>query len=264
MPPLTKYVFTQNDPFLPGMLDKYLREFADSTAGINIQSVAIGKRTAVETVAELYRLYGFAYFQWKFRKVLWREVQARIVNDLLGRTRRCHSVRAVARKYGVPVTEAADVNDGAFLSTLREKGVDLILSVSSTQYYGKKLREQTPRGIINCHGGLLPKYRGLMPGFWTLINGEREGGVSLHFVDRAIDNGPILVQRRYRIHPHDTLEEISERSKELAAEVIIEGVRLLEAGDPPLLPNPAEEATTFSMPTRADMRRFRAAGRRLY
>ena len=55
---------------------------------------------------------------------------------------------------------------------LREKGVEFIVSISGTQMYRKKLREQTKYGIVNCHGALLPKYRGLMPSFWTLANGE--------------------------------------------------------------------------------------------
>lgn len=265
MPSLTKYVFIQNDPFLlPKVLDKYLREFADTTAGINIQSVAQGRRTVLQTALDLHRLYGFMYFQWKLRRYCWRKLQAKIVNDLLGSTRRCYSVRAVARKYNVPVTEAVNVNSDEFLAHLREKNVEFIMSISGTQFYGKKLRDQTCAGIVNCHGALLPKYRGLMPSFWTLANGEREGGVSVHFVDAKIDNGPIIVQKRYRIHPHDSLEAVMERSKDLAAEAIIECVRLVEAGDPPLIPNPEAEATDFSMPTREDMQRLRATGHRLY
>ena len=62
---MKKYVFIQNEPFyLPKVLDKYLREFADSTAGINIQSVAQGKRSVIGTAMDLYKLYGFGYFQW--------------------------------------------------------------------------------------------------------------------------------------------------------------------------------------------------------
>src|SRR5690606_26887068 len=103
---LTKYVFIQNDPFyLPKVLDKFLREFADSTVGVNIQSVAQGKRTVFQTALDLYRMYGFRYFQYKLRGYLWRKVMGKIENDLLGSTRRCWSVRAVARKYGVEVTE---------------------------------------------------------------------------------------------------------------------------------------------------------------
>lgn len=265
MPTLTKYVFIQNDPFyLPKVLDKYLREFADSTAGVNIQSVAQGKRTVLQTAMDLYRLYGFNYFQKKLRGYVVQKARAKVVNDLLGSTRRCHSVRAVAKKYGVPVTEAVNVNSDEFRRHLRDLGVEFIVSISGTQFYGRKLREQTSRGIVNCHGALLPKYRGLMPSFWTLANGETQGGVTVHFVDEKLDNGPIIVQRKYRIHPHDTLEDIMARSKDLAAETIIEAVRLVEAGDPPLLDNPEAEATHFSMPTKEDVQRFKAAGHRFW
>lgn len=260
---MIKYVFIQNEPFLlPKVLDKYLREFSDTTAGINVQSVAQGKRTVFQTAMDLYKLYGFGYFQWKVRKYILKKVLAKVQNDWMGSTRNCHSVAAVARKYGVEVTESVDVNSEEFLSHLREKGVSFIVSISGTQLYRKKLRQQTEHGIVNCHGALLPKYRGLMPSFWTLANGESEGGTSVHFVDAKLDNGPIVVQKKYRIHPHDTLEEVMARSKDLAAEAIIECVRLVEAGDPPLMPNPESEMTHFSMPTKEDVRRFREKGHR--
>jgi methionyl-tRNA formyltransferase len=250
--------------FLPKVLDKYLREFADTTAGVNIQSVSQGKRTVFQTARELYRMYGFRYFFWKLRKYLWQKTKGRIVNDWLGSHRHCYTVRAVAEKYGVPVTESTDVNSEEFLAHLREEQVDLIVSISGTQLYKKKLRDQTRHGIVNCHGALLPRYRGLMPSFWTLCKNETEGGVSVHFVDAKLDNGPIVVQKRYRIHPHDTLEDVMTRSKDLAAEAIIECVRLIEAGDPPLLENNSAEATSFSMPTRDDVKQFLASGRRFY
>lgn len=260
---LTKYIFIQNDPFyLPMVLDKVLRQFADSTVGVNIQSVAQGKRSVFRTAWDLYRLYGFRYFQWKLRGYLTRKIKAKVYNEWLGATRHCHSVRAVARKYGVPVTQAVDVNSEDFLRRLREQNVELIVSISGTQFYGKKLRGQTSRGIINCHGALLPKYRGLMPSFWTLANQETEGGVSVHFVDDKIDSGPIVTQKHYRIHPFDTLESVMARSKDLAAEAIIEAVSRIEEGDPPLLENDSSQATTFSMPTAEDARRFLATGHR--
>lgn len=262
---LTKYVFIQNDPFyLPKVLDKYLREFADSTAGINVQSVAQGKRTVFQTAMDLLKMYGPWYFQWKLRGYIWRKFMAKLWNGALGRTSPCYSVAAVARKYGVTLDHCDDVNSEAFLSMLRERGVELIVSISGTQLYRKQLREQTRYGIVNCHGALLPKYRGLMPSFWTLSNGETVGGSSVHYVDRKLDNGPIVVQRTYRIHKHDTLEDVMARSKDLAAEAIIECVRKIEAGNPQLLDNPEEEQTHFSMATKADVKRFRASGHRFF
>jgi methionyl-tRNA formyltransferase len=260
---LRKYVFIQDDPFyLPKVLDKYLREFCDSTVGINVQSVSQGKRSLVETALQLLRIYGPGYFTWKFRHLLGMKLKKRLFNDWLRSRRVCYSVAAVADKYGVPRHETDDVNSESFRKLLRERGVQLIVSISGTQFYGRKLRDQTPLGIINCHGGLLPRYRGLMPSFWTLANGERVGGVTVHFVDNRLDNGPIVVQRQYRIHTHDTLEEIMARSKDLAAEAIIDAVRAIESGDYELKENREEQATHYSFPTRDDVQRFYRHGHR--
>ncbi|HYF15603.1 MAG TPA: formyltransferase family protein [Phycisphaerales bacterium] len=262
---LRKYVFIQDETgYLPKVLDKYLREFADSTAGINIQGNQQGKRTTLETAKELLRVYGPAYFGYKATQMVWNKALGKVVNGLLGSTKRCYTVESVARKYGVPVHRTPDVNSEEFRSLLRSLGVEFIVSISGTQLYKKDLRMQTPFGIVNCHGALLPKYRGLMPSFWTLANGERWGGSSVHFVDRKLDNGPIVVQERYRIHPHDTLEDVMARSKDIAAEAIIRCVRLVEAGDPPLMPNPEAEQSHFAMPTRADVERFRKNGHRFW
>ncbi len=263
-----KYVFIQDDPFyLTKVLDKYLREYADSTAGINIQPNTQGKRTVTQTAMDLYKVYGFRYFQWKLRNYIWNKVKARVINGLLGSTKRCHTVGAVAKKYGVTIDRDSDVNSEAFRQKLRDRGVQFIVSISGTQMYRKQLREQTPLGIVNCHGALLPKYRGLMPSFWTLANGEKEGGVSVHYVDAKLDNGPIIVQKRFRLHPHDTLEDVMARGKDLAAECIIECCRIVEdchaRGVPvPVMPNPESELSHFSMPTAEDVRRFKQHGHR--
>jgi methionyl-tRNA formyltransferase len=262
---LTKYVFIQDDPFyLTKVLDKYLRDFADSTAGICVQPPQQGKRTVVQTALDLMKMYGLWYFQWKFRRFAWAKVKGKVLNGMLGSTRSCYTIDAVARKYGVPVHRVPDVNAEDYRKLLRDLNVEFIVSISGTQLYRKALRQQTHYGIVNCHGALLPKYRGLMPSFWTLANGEKEGGVSVHIVDAKLDNGPIVVQKKYRIHPHDTLEDVMARGKDLAAEAIIESVRLVEAGHPPLMPNPESELTHFSMPTAEDVRRFKTHGHRFY
>lgn len=261
--PLTKYVFIQNEPFfLPKVLDKYLREHAGSTVGINVQSVAQGKRTVVETAMDLLKMYGPMYFQWKFRRFIIKKLQAKLVNDMMGLTRVCHSVSAVAKKYGVRVDGATDVNSEQFRGMLKDQGVEFIVSISGTQLYKKALRAQTPFGIVNCHGALLPKYRGLMPSFWTLANHETRGGVSVHYVDRKLDNGPIVVQKDYGIWAHDSLEDVMARSKDLAAEAILECVRKIEYGPLTLAANPQAEQSHFSMPTKEDVQRFKAGGHR--
>jgi methionyl-tRNA formyltransferase len=253
---LKKYVFIQDETkYLPKVLDRYLSEFASSTAGVNIQGNNQGKRSLAETAKELYKVYGPMYFQYKLRQMVGNKIKAKIFGGQ-------NTVEAVARKHGVPVHRTADVNSEEFRKLLRDLGVEFIVSISGTQLYRKELRMQTPFGIVNCHGALLPKYRGLMPSFWTLANNEPFGGVSVHYVDRKLDNGPIVVQKKYAIEKTDTLEDVMARGKGIAAEAIVECVKLVEAGDPPLMPNLEEESTHFAMPTAEDVKRFKGHGRR--
>lgn len=255
---LKKYVFIQDETgLLPKVLDRYLSEFASSTAGINIQGNNQGKRTLLQTARDLYKVYGANYFLYKVRQLVSNKIKSKFFGGE-------SSVAAIAKKHNVPVHRTADVNSEEFRTLLRDLGVEFIVSISGTQLYKKDLRMQTPFGIVNCHGALLPKYRGLMPSFWTLANNEPAGGVSVHFVDRKLDNGPIVVQKRYTIEKSDTLENIMARGKAIAAEAIVECVKLVEAGDPPLMPNPEAEQSHFAMPTAADVARFRSFGRRFY
>ena len=85
----------------------------------------------------------------------------------------------------------------------------------------------------------------------------------MHFVNEKLDDGPIVVQKRYTLKAHDCLEDVMARSKDLAAEAIIECVHKVRAGDPETLPNDEAQSSDFSMPTREDMRRFKARGHRL-
>lgn len=85
----------------------------------------------------------------------------------------------------------------------------------------------------------------------------------MHFVNEKLDDGPIVVQKRYTLHERDCLEDVMARSKDLAAEAIIECVHKVRAGDPETMPNDAAQSTDFSMPGREDMARFKARGHRL-
>lgn len=261
---LVKAVFVQDENvYLPRVIDKVLREFADSTVLVAIMSSAQGGRSVAQTALDLWRLYGSAYFFRKAGQVAMRRVADRVLPRWGGYSTRTLSIARVCAYHGVRALHVSDVNAPVFLDELTAAGVECVMSVSGTQLYRKELRSRVPYGILNCHGALLPRYRGLMPSFWTLANGEREGGVSVHFVDAKLDNGPVVAAGRYRILSHDRLEDVMRRSKDLAAELIIEALRKLDSGGVTLLPNDAADASSFSFPSVEDRRRLIGLGHRL-
>jgi methionyl-tRNA formyltransferase len=101
----------------------------------------------------------------------------------------------------------------------------------------------------------------MLPSFWTLLNGEREGGVTVHYMSAGIDDGRIIEQRRFPIHPDDTVETLIGRSKVLGAEVLLDVLARIKRGNVTTYPNNAAEGTYYSFPTRKDVRHLKALGR---
>ena len=174
------------------------------------------------------------------------------------------SLRRVARRFGVRCVQAEDVNDPGFLSHLRELGTDLIVSVSCPQIFRRPLIDLPPRGCLNMHGALLPKYRGIAPSFWMMANGEREAGVTLFFVNENIDAGEVVAVERFSIEPTETLEAFILRSKGIACELLLRTLDRIERGTVETSPLDTKNGSYFGFPTRDDYRRFRAHGRKLW
>jgi methionyl-tRNA formyltransferase len=174
-----------------------------------------------------------------------------------------HSVKSVARTHGRTVLMPDDVNGPDFLARLRELEPDLVVSVSCPQIFRDELLALPRLGCINVHSALLPHYRGMLPTFWVLANGEPRTGVTVHRMTAGIDGGEILRQRAIEIAADETLHSLMTRSKAVAAELVLETIDGFRRGQVDPLPNPAGEGSYFSFPTRADVRRFKARGRRL-
>ena len=103
-------------------------------------------------------------------------------------------VIAYAQKRGIKTFEIKNPNNKNFLDVLYELEPDIIINQS--QSILKEDLLQIPKiGVINRHNALLPKNRGRLTPFWVLYKGEKETGVSIHFVEKGIDAGDIIVQK---------------------------------------------------------------------
>ena len=94
-------------------------------------------------------------------------------------------------------------------------------------------------GCINTHPSLLPRYRGPNPLFWQVMNGETEGGLTIHRMDADFDTGPILVQRSFPIEPDDDVDSLYPKLLTQGATMIPEALSLVAAGAPGT-PQPAD------------------------
>jgi methionyl-tRNA formyltransferase len=173
-------------------------------------------------------------------------------------------VSAVCELHRIPCEDIVDVNAEEFLGKLAALRPDLVVSVSCPQIFKRDLIELPAKGCLNIHGALLPDYRGVMPSFWMLANGETQAGVSVHFVDERIDAGELCGQRIFGIEAEDTLDEFLQRSKRVAADLLVETLERVESGAVERRPIDLAEGSYYSWPDRQAVERFAAAGRRLW
>lgn len=160
------------------------------------------------------------------------------------------SVARLARRHGIPVRRVATVNDPAFVASVRALEPDLL--INQAQVLVKRELLQVPRiGCLNRHGALLPRYRGRLAPFWAYLNGERETGVSIHFLEEKLDSGPIVVQKRISIGRFDSVDSLVRKVFALAPGAMLEAIERLAEDDwrDRLLPNDDEQATYYTSPT---------------
>ena len=183
---------------------------------------------------------------------------------VLGAKLHRRSIETVCRRHGVRCEEVEDVNAEAFLDELRALGPDVVVSVSCPQIFRKPLIDLPRNGILNIHGAILPQYRGVMPSFWMLANGEEKAGVSIYFVNEQIDAGDLCGQRVFDVLPGDTLDGFLRRSKQISAELLLHVLQEMEQGTIGRTPLDLSAGSYYSWPDREAVKRFRAAGRRLW
>jgi methionyl-tRNA formyltransferase len=244
------YVTTDDRLYLPAFFDRVLAARADTAA--------------VFVVPPLYRNQSAAAAARRYLRTFGPRATAGLVRRTLVAMVRGRSVAGACRAHRVPCHRAGDVNGEAVLAQLRSLGADVIVSVSCPQLFARPLIELPPRGCLNVHGALLPDYRGVLPSFWMLANGEPQAGVSVFFVNDDIDAGDLCGQRAFPIRPGESLDSLLRRSKAVAAELVLEVLARVERDAVARSPLDAEAGSYHSWPDRAAVRRFEAAGHRVW
>jgi folate-dependent phosphoribosylglycinamide formyltransferase PurN len=236
--------------YLPSLFERVLNVYEDQTAGVFLVP-PLGDGQMMGGPLRYYATFGLM----ASLHLLARTLRAKA---------RGETIRAVCQRHGVLCESVPAVNDPLFLRRLRSLGTDLVVSVSCPQIFRKPLIELPARGTINVHGSILPAYRGVSPAFWMMANGERRAGVSAFFVNEGIDAGDLCGQRVFDLQPDDTLDRFLQRSKQEAAELVVDVLRQVENGTVDRTPLDITNGSYYSWPTRAAVRRLLAGGRRLW
>jgi methionyl-tRNA formyltransferase len=173
------------------------------------------------------------------------------------------TIGRLAARYAIPSRVVANVNAPEYVERIRGLAPDLLVSVAASQIFKRELLSVPRLGCVNVHTGPLPAYRGMLPVFWQMHNGERAITITIHTMTRAIDLGEILSRTEVPVTTGASLDTTIRTMKRAGARALHELLGRYRAGTVTRAPMEPSRGSYRSFPTRVDAVAFRRAGGRL-
>ena len=271
MPPtrqLRIVIVTQTDPFyLPLFFTAFCRLLDEHNEDIHLSGVVIQKPLGNNTLTGLAKRVIGLYGMWG--TIL--KTSELISNTLADRLYRFfpsvapRSTKHILSNRGYEILECENVNQESFIRFLGDNQIDLLVSVSASQIFSEALLSVPRLGCINLHNGALPQYKGMLPNFWQMYNGESHTTLTIHKTAPQLDAGDILLTRKTRIPPARPLDDVIKLTKRKSALALMDLLVSVANGTGALhgTAPPSEGAVYYTFPTRADVKEFKRRGHRV-
>ena len=152
-------------------------------------------------------------------------------------------VRALAGQKGIRILDLSNVNDASSLKVLEGLRADVFVTVSYGQILSPRFLNLSPKGCVNLHPSLLPKFRGASPVRAALLKGEKETGVTTFKIVEKLDAGDIYFQESLPLSGDENAQELSIRLAEMGAKCVVRTLDLMETGQLQSRPQNESRAT---------------------
>lgn len=159
-------------------------------------------------------------------------------------------VKEKALQLGIEVFQPARVRETEFIEKLKTYHADCIAVTAFGQILPEEILNMPKYGCINVHGSLLPKYRGAAPLQWSVINGEKQTGVTTMYMAKGMDTGDMLLKQSIDILPNDTYGSIHDKLSVIGAELLLKTIEGLQKGTLQRIPQNEQEASYAPMITK--------------
>jgi methionyl-tRNA formyltransferase len=250
-------IISQNEPFYLAdnlnYLIKSLPKHSEIVACVANDASPFGKKESfIQKAKKTYKIFGFRFFVFY------------AIKFILSKFNKTKKIDYVLENFNIPkIKLKKNINHKDSVSLINSFKPDLLISILGNQIFKEQIFNLAPKGCLNLHTALLPKYRGLMPTFWVLKNNEKYTGVSVFYVDKGIDSGPIVVQEKVEIGDR-TQEQLIKHTKKIGMNCILRAIDLIHENNIDLIDNNPEDKTYFSFPTKEDVKIFRNQGKNFF
>lgn len=156
-------------------------------------------------------------------------------------------VKQCALSHNIPVYQPEKLRDGTALALLRELVPELIVVAAYGRILPDDILALPPKGCINVHSSLLPKYRGAAPINWAVLNGDAVSGVTIMDMAHELDAGDIIAQVSTPVSRTETAQELYDRLAQMGGQLLVQTVAAIEEGRAQRTPQDPEQVTFAPM-----------------
>ncbi|HZI10050.1 MAG TPA: methionyl-tRNA formyltransferase [Myxococcus sp.] len=157
-----------------------------------------------------------------------------------GNTLAAPPVKELALARGIPVLQPSKLRTPPFSEELRRFAPDVCVVTAYGRILPKDILDLPPKGCVNVHGSLLPRFRGAAPIQWSIAHGDTETGVTLMVMDEGLDTGPMLAMKRLPIGPDETSASLYPKLAALGGALLRESLPAYLRGELKPVPQPSE------------------------
>lgn len=140
-------------------------------------------------------------------------------------------VKVYATEKNIPVYQPATLKGEEFAALLADIDPEVIVVVAYGKILPQNVLDYPKLGCVNVHGSLLPEYRGAAPMQRAIIDGKSETGITTMLMAAGLDTGDMLLKSTVTIGEDDNFEDIHDRLASVGANLLIDTLKGLEAGE---------------------------------
>ena len=138
-------------------------------------------------------------------------------------------LKEITEKNKIKFLKIKNVNSSKFIEYIKKNKIDLLCSMSYNQIFKNEIINSVKKKIINCHAGKLPFYRGRSILNWVLINGEKDFGITTHFINNKIDKGNIINQKIFTINKKDNFHSLLKKCYIECPKLLYKSIKEIQA-----------------------------------
>ena len=141
-------------------------------------------------------------------------------------------VKEAAAGLGLEVIQPEAIRDAAAVERILEAAPELMVVVAYGQIIPRRLLDLPPRGVVNVHASLLPRWRGAAPVQHALLAGDEVTGVTIMRMDEQLDHGPVLARREVAVGRDEDAAQLTQRLALVGAELLVDTLENLDGIEP--------------------------------